>query len=267
MDTKQDLRVSESPQDDSLGNYEDGEKYEVPGAVAAKYRGTAADQSDMMALGKTQVLRRNFKFITMLGFASTVMASWEILLPLFTFVLTDGGTADLFWGFIAVASGMMLVYASIAELASMSPTAGGMMGKLGTQPRSCADADILNRSISLGLRIRSSPDTKGPKLHRRLALRHRMASVPRRRVLHGRIRHPRLDCVERQGLRLALIPWHTADDSRHCVFHRLQHIARDPIAAYRGHCPHPTSGRLLRHNYPSLGAGTSSKTIGGASSV
>jgi amino acid transporter len=44
---------------------------------------------------------------------------------LFTFVLTDGGSADLFWGFIVVAIGMSLVYASIAEMASMCPTAGG----------------------------------------------------------------------------------------------------------------------------------------------
>ncbi|KAJ9652941.1 hypothetical protein H2198_007850 [Neophaeococcomyces mojaviensis] len=76
-------------------------------------------------MGHKQVLRRNFRFVTMLGFASTVMASWEIILPLFTFVLTDGGTALLFWGFIAVAIGQSLVYASIAEMASMSPTAGG----------------------------------------------------------------------------------------------------------------------------------------------
>lgn len=76
----------------------------------------------------------------MLGFASTVMASWEILLPwaptvpfinylakilltayarLFTFVLIDGGTALLFWGFIVVALGMLMVYASVAEMASM----------------------------------------------------------------------------------------------------------------------------------------------------
>lgn len=61
----------------------------------------------------------------MLGFASTVIVSWEILLPVFTFVLTDGGTALLFWGFIAVFLGMVLVYASLAEMASMSPTAGG----------------------------------------------------------------------------------------------------------------------------------------------
>ena len=43
----------------------------------------------------------------------------------FTFVLTDGGTADLFWGFIVLTFGMLLVYASLAEMASMSPTAGG----------------------------------------------------------------------------------------------------------------------------------------------
>ncbi|KAI7463086.1 amino acid transporter-like protein [Hortaea werneckii] len=93
--------------------------------VEAKYRGTAADQRDMKALGKTQELRRNFKFVTMLGFASTVMASWEVLLVLFKLILTDGGTPNLFWGFLVDACGMLFVYASLAELASMSPTAGG----------------------------------------------------------------------------------------------------------------------------------------------
>ncbi|KAK3677126.1 hypothetical protein LTR78_003331 [Recurvomyces mirabilis] len=106
-------------------NRDDDHFDEKPGTVEEKYRGTSADREDMRILGKQQVLRRNFKFITMLGFASTVMASWELLLPLFIFVLTDGGTADLFWGFIAVAIGMTLVYASLAEMASISPTAGG----------------------------------------------------------------------------------------------------------------------------------------------
>lgn len=34
-------------------------------------------------------------------------------------MLTDGGTALLFWGFIAVTIGMIMVYASLAEMASM----------------------------------------------------------------------------------------------------------------------------------------------------
>jgi len=67
--------------------------------VAEKYRGSAADEHDMTMLGKKQVLRvqyppirvkdthddhtciqRNFNFITMLGFASTCIASWEGIL-------------------------------------------------------------------------------------------------------------------------------------------------------------------------------------------
>lgn len=35
------------------------------------------------------------------------------------FVLVNGGTGLLFWGFIVCATGQTLVYASIAEMASM----------------------------------------------------------------------------------------------------------------------------------------------------
>lgn len=38
--------------------------------------------------------------------------------------LTDGGTAGLIWGFISVTLGFTLVYASIAEMASMYVTVG-----------------------------------------------------------------------------------------------------------------------------------------------
>ncbi|KAK4574837.1 hypothetical protein LTR86_001679 [Recurvomyces mirabilis] len=89
------------------------------GHVPQQYRGTSADQHDMNILGKQQVLRRNFNFLTMLGFASTCIASWEGILTYLAFVLTDGGTALLFWGFIACAIGQTAVYASLAEMASM----------------------------------------------------------------------------------------------------------------------------------------------------
>lgn len=59
----------------------DGHDDVVSHNVPHKYRGTQADQYDMATLGKKQVLRRNFKFITMLGFGSTVICSWEVLLP------------------------------------------------------------------------------------------------------------------------------------------------------------------------------------------
>lgn len=79
----------------------------------------------MVVLGKKQVLRRNFKFITMLGFASTVLVAWEILPVLSVYALQDGGTAVVFWGLIVGLFGMTFVYASLAEMASMFPTAGG----------------------------------------------------------------------------------------------------------------------------------------------
>ncbi|KAK8908822.1 hypothetical protein QC760_003170 [Botrytis cinerea] len=120
------LITLESPITKSNG--QDLEKYrtdDIPGQVAEKWRGTQSDKHDMDVLGKKQELRRNFKFINMLGLSSTAIASWEILLPLFAYSLEDGGTADMFWGFIVGTFGMSLVYASIAEMASISPTAGG----------------------------------------------------------------------------------------------------------------------------------------------
>lgn len=38
---------------------------------------------------------------------------------LFGLVLVDGGTPLMFWGFVVEACGMLLVYASLAEMASM----------------------------------------------------------------------------------------------------------------------------------------------------
>lgn len=40
--------------------------------VPKTYQGTATDRQEMSMLGKKQVLKRQFKFMTMLGFASTV---------------------------------------------------------------------------------------------------------------------------------------------------------------------------------------------------
>ena len=88
-------------------------------AVPERYRGTAQDKRDMLVHGKKQELRRNFKLLTMTGFVSMVVCAWEGLLPLFNYALLDGGTALMFWGFIAVAISMSLVYLSISELASM----------------------------------------------------------------------------------------------------------------------------------------------------
>lgn len=91
----------------------------IDDAVPEKYRGSDQDKHDMIVHGNRQETRRNFKLLTMTGFASMVVCAWEGLLPLFNYVLIDGGTALMFWGLIAVAISMSMVYLSIAEMASM----------------------------------------------------------------------------------------------------------------------------------------------------
>jgi len=80
--------------------------------------------------------QRNFRFISTLGFACTLMSTWEIALMYVLFFdgqlndpdthnrtsvfgLTNGGTAGLIWGYLIVWIGYMMVFATIAEMASM----------------------------------------------------------------------------------------------------------------------------------------------------
>lgn len=93
--------------------------------VGKRYEGTQYDRHDMRMLGKKQVLRRQFRFSTMLGFASTVMVAWEFVLIVAPFGLTNGGTPAVFWGILLSPFVLLPVYASLAEVASMGPTAGG----------------------------------------------------------------------------------------------------------------------------------------------
>jgi hypothetical protein len=42
--------------------------------------GTSEDQKDMHRMGKTQELRRNFRFISIFGYSMILMATWETVL-------------------------------------------------------------------------------------------------------------------------------------------------------------------------------------------
>lgn len=74
----------------------DDEEYAKKGLVEPRYMGTVADQRDMNALGRVQVLRvcfvsrscvlfadfvkRNFRFISIVGFGCTLICTWEVIL-------------------------------------------------------------------------------------------------------------------------------------------------------------------------------------------
>lgn len=82
------------------------------------------DERELAMVGKKSVLRRNFAFLSILGFSCSLMITWEGLFSVFVFGLMNGGPAGLLYGFLLVWLGYAAVVASMGELVSMWPTAG-----------------------------------------------------------------------------------------------------------------------------------------------
>ncbi|QIW98180.1 hypothetical protein AMS68_003698 [Peltaster fructicola] len=87
--------------------------------------GSPQDEREMMRMGKNQELRRNFKFVGIVGFVTILQSTWEGVLLTNYYGLLNGGTAGVIWVTIAVWLCMLAMIASLGEMASMAPTAGG----------------------------------------------------------------------------------------------------------------------------------------------
>ena len=85
---------------------------------AARTWATNHDVQDMNALGLSPTFKRRFEFVSMLGFSSIVVVGWQATIAMIYFGFYNGGTGDLFWGFIYSIFGMTFVYLSLAELSS-----------------------------------------------------------------------------------------------------------------------------------------------------
>ncbi|MCJ1361288.1 hypothetical protein MMC16_000386 [Acarospora aff. strigata] len=97
------------------------------------------DRDELARLGKKPVLRRNFGFMSILGFSCTVLITWEGSLILFLSGLQNGGPAGVIYGFILIWMGNLSVFSVLSELASMAPTSGGQYHWVSMlAPRSCA---------------------------------------------------------------------------------------------------------------------------------
>ncbi len=86
--------------------------------------GTTMDQQNMDRLGKTQELRRNFKFLSVLGFTAVLMCTWEAILFTASYILPNGGLAGMVWMYVVCVVGFGFSILSMAEMASMAPTSG-----------------------------------------------------------------------------------------------------------------------------------------------
>ncbi|KAF2751449.1 amino acid transporter [Sporormia fimetaria CBS 119925] len=86
---------------------------------------TQNDQADMDRMGKVQELRRNYRPLSAIAFVVILQGTWEVLMTASYSGLVDGGPAGLIWSYIWTFAGFSMVVASLAEMASMAPTAGG----------------------------------------------------------------------------------------------------------------------------------------------
>ncbi|PWY92298.1 amino acid transporter [Aspergillus heteromorphus CBS 117.55] len=83
------------------------------------------DDADMAKHGKKQQFQRNWGFLSMLGFTTTMMCTWEAVLLANPSAMVDGGPATLVYGYIFCWIGALVTAASLAEMASMAPTSAG----------------------------------------------------------------------------------------------------------------------------------------------
>ncbi|KAH7114530.1 amino acid/polyamine transporter I [Dactylonectria estremocensis] len=83
------------------------------------------DREQLAKLGKKAVLKRNFRFLTILGFSCAILVTWEGTLMNFAPGLANGGPAGLVYGFIFVWIGNISVFSTLCELVSIAPTSGG----------------------------------------------------------------------------------------------------------------------------------------------
>lgn len=89
------------------------------------FASTQHDIQDMTRMGKDQSMVRVFKQASLFSFNAILVATWEWSLLANTQGLINGGRAGLLWSYIWVSIGYGLVIASLAEMASMAPTAAG----------------------------------------------------------------------------------------------------------------------------------------------
>ncbi|KAK2590077.1 hypothetical protein QQS21_012250, partial [Conoideocrella luteorostrata] len=84
----------------------------------------SADAENMRRMGRNQELIRNFRMFSVAALATIATAVWEFGIFQLSPALIDGGSPELLYSTIWNFIGFGPIYLSIAEMASMAPTAG-----------------------------------------------------------------------------------------------------------------------------------------------
>ncbi|KAG7404176.1 Choline transport protein [Fusarium oxysporum f. sp. rapae] len=97
------------------------------------------DREQLARLGKRSVLKRNFSYLSILGFSCAVLVIWEGILMSLAPGLANGGPSGLIYGFTFVWIGNLSVFSTLCELVSIAPTSGGQYHWVAMlAPRSCS---------------------------------------------------------------------------------------------------------------------------------
>ena len=91
----------------------------IDGTFRQQNGSTTQDIRDMTRMGKRQQLRRDFRFLSIVGFVMVLQSTWESILLAAQYGFVNGGTAGVIWVTVAVIVGALCMIASIAEMASM----------------------------------------------------------------------------------------------------------------------------------------------------
>ncbi len=127
------LRITQTMEPFNPNSFDDGEKSNAqieinstPDVVFSAHEriqtqkgSTPQDIHDMTRMGKRQQLRRDFRFLSIVGFVMVLQSTWESILLAAQYGLVNGGTAGVIWVTVAVIVGALCMIASIAEMASM----------------------------------------------------------------------------------------------------------------------------------------------------
>lgn len=101
----------------------------TPSALSQREMGTmntsSLDERAMARIGRVQELKRQFGPLAMIGFAVVLGSTWQAVLADTLFSLGNGGAAGTVYMYIVASFGLMLTTLSLAEMASIAPTAGG----------------------------------------------------------------------------------------------------------------------------------------------
>ena len=93
--------------------------------VGHRHTSVAEDVDFLQSMGHKQELQRNFSMISMLGLAFAILNTWTALAASLTLALPSGGASSVIWGLITAGIFNLCLSASLAELLSAYPTAGG----------------------------------------------------------------------------------------------------------------------------------------------